>query len=606
MRSNNLLKAKKLLKEICQTSPHDGVAWHLLSDVYGREENFEEVKTCCNHALAANEKNEHIFSNLGHAHAALGNINEAIEYFNDALKLNRHAPVILNNLATVLQMADRANEAVAKFKQAIAIQPGYAKAHYGLAGVLASQGQFNQAIDHFQTAIKYDPQLLNAYLNFGDLLAGRGFLEKAESLYKQAFKIHPNSEQLYYRLAKTLQYQGRFTEALAANERGLRLKPDNPDGFASAAEIYERQGDSAKAFELIKLLKAQGELNATAIDVYLRVCRKFDKCYEAIDLGNTLLADSSLDHSVKSRLHHSLGTLFDKLGEFEPAFDHFLQANECGRLAYDAVGETRRVDDLTAAFSHETLAGIPSASIQTDRPIFIVGMPRSGTTLVEQIIAAHPEVFGAGELAYINEMVRPLPPSLYPAGITELKQNNLDGMAKTYLNRLSQLNRDAKHITDKMPGNFRNLGLISLMLPKAKIIHCKRNPLDTCLSIFFQNFNLAHTYATKIEDIGNYYKEYQRLMAHWQEVLDIPIFEISYADLVNDQENQSRKMIEFCGLDWHGQCLNFHQSGRKVATASYDQVSKPVYRSSLERWKNYEKHLGPLREILGKNKLRTT
>ncbi len=595
---NDLAKAKKILKEICKPSSRDGVAWYLLSNVYGREKNYKEVLRCCKNALAANEKNQEVYVNLAHAHAALGNFDEAIEYYNEALKTNPESAVILSNLGTVLQMAERKEEAIEKFQQAISIQPNHVSAHCGLARGLKSQGEFNQAIQHYHKALQYDTQLCNIYLELGDLLIARGHLDQAEDLTNKALKIHPNSDKLFFQLSKTLQYQGKYAEAISANDKGNQINPNTPEGMAGAAVILERHGKIEKAFEIVNHLRDQGNLNSAGLDVFIRICHQFDHCQEAIELGSAFLSDSSSSAIEKGQIHHNLGSLFDKRGEFDTAFKHFSQANDSNRLSYDSATDIKRVDRLITAFSAETLAQIPRATVPTDRPIFIIGMPRSGTTLVEQIIASHQDVHGAGELAYINEIIRPIPSNLYPKGIGGLKENNLNGMAKTYLDRVNLLNQEAPRVTDKMPGNFRNLGLISLMLPQAKIIHCSRNPLDTCLSIFFQNFNLAHTYATRLEDIGAYYKLYERLMEHWRQVLDIPIFELTYSDMVNDQETQSRKLIEFCGLKWDDRCLSFHKTDRKVATASYDQVSKPVYRSSLERWKNYEKYLGPLKDVL--------
>ena len=238
------------------------------------------------------------------------------------------------------------------------------------------------------------------------------------------------------------------------------------------------------------------------------------------------------------------------------------------------------------------------------RPVFIVGMPRSGTSLTEQILASHPEVFGAGELNDINESIAKLPAMIrnnntYPGCIKDLNQEIADKLAQEYLTRLDSFSTEKKRITDKMPHNFVNLGLISLLFPEARIIHCLRDPRDTCLSLYFQDFGWIHPYATRLENLGNYYVQYKRLMKHWTSVLDTPILTIQYEDIISDQEHISRELVNFCGLDWHDDCLQFYASTRTVATASYDQVRQPIYKKSIGRWKNYEKHLDPLTMALG-------
>jgi len=299
------------------------------------------------------------------------------------------------------------------------------------------------------------------------------------------------------------------------------------------------------------------------------------------------------------QLYFELGRLHDKLGSFDEAFESFSKGNLLAGFNFDSEKHTKKIDCRIAAFLPEVMGKLTRAFNRSERPVFIVGMPRSGTTLVEQIVAGHSEVFGAGELRFLPDLVHSLPSTVYPVDIETITREVLDGLAKQYLDRLDELDQIATRVTDKMPRNFLDLGLIALLFPGARIIHCIRDPLDTCLSIFFQDFTSTHDYSSDLASIGYYYKEYQRLMLHWQTVIDIPIFEVRYEELVDQQEQISREMIEFCGLSWDAHCLEFHQQKRTVATASYDQVRRPIYRSSLARWKNYETYLEPLKEALG-------
>ena len=245
------------------------------------------------------------------------------------------------------------------------------------------------------------------------------------------------------------------------------------------------------------------------------------------------------------------------------------------------------------------MARLPRARVHSDRPVFIVGMVRSGTTLVEQILSSHPDVYGAGELPDITEITRALPGFLgtgdrYPECLPKLTPEAADVMARRYLDRLTQIAPKARRVTDKLPGNFMYLGLIEFLFPGARIIHCMRDPVDTCLSAYFQDFSNNHPYAYDLSNLGAFYRGYLKLMAHWRKVIHLPLLEIKYEDLISDQERVTRSLVEFCGLEWDNRCLQFHETKRFVGTASHDQVNRPLYRESIQRWKNYERHLEPL------------
>jgi len=599
LQGKDFVKAKKLLQQVCKKAPRDGQAWFLLSAANGESGDFEGVIQCCNRVLALDSRNVQALSNLGNAYASLGRHKEAILAYEKALAIAPKNPAVLHNLGNALLLEGEVEKAIRKFEETIKYQSNYAEAHYCLAGALEAEQEFDKAITHYRMAVQLNPQLLEAHVTLGQLLGRRGSLDAAEACYKYALTIHPDAEQLYYGLALAFQYQGRFDDALAAYGKVLEKQPDDPTAIAGEAEVYERKGESDEAYQRVRMLIESEKINGMAADVYLRLCRKYDECKEAINLARGLLDAGQLKTGEASQLHNALGKLYDKLGRYDEAFVYFEQANRLANVTYDAAKQAEKVDVLISAFSQGVMAKLPRASNRSEKPILIVGMPRSGTTLTEQILSSHPQVFGAGELNDLNDLINPLPETLYPRFIKNVGQQTLDELAGKYLACLDGFSREHKHVTDKMPGNFMHLGLIALMLPRCHVIHCIRDPLDTCLSIYFQRFNLTHTYATDLSDLGHYYREYERLMAHWKSVLDIPILDVHYADVIHDQEKTSREMIEFCGLEWDDRCLQFYKTDRDVATASYDQVRKPVYTSSLNRWKNYEKYLDPLREALG-------
>jgi len=260
------------------------------------------------------------------------------------------------------------------------------------------------------------------------------------------------------------------------------------------------------------------------------------------------------------------------------------------------------LEALMAAYSREALPTLARSGCQDERPVFILGMPRSGTSLIEQILASHAQVFGAGELNHAKNLAAELfrgRESKLGAYLPSVTAHQLDALAKRYLALAGKQAGTATRITDKMPANFLWLGLIAQMFPRARVIHCLRDPRDTCLSIYFQFFTQAHPYASDLGDLAFYYRGYERMMAHWRSVLDLPMLEVRYDQLVADQEGQTRAMLDFLGLPWDDACLAFHQSKRATATASWDQVRQPVYTRSLQRWRNYQTHIGPLIDEFG-------
>jgi hypothetical protein len=311
------------------------------------------------------------------------------------------------------------------------------------------------------------------------------------------------------------------------------------------------------------------------------------------------------------RLNFALAQILDKSGSYDEAFAHCRRANElrqeidrrCGHV-YDPAEQSRYADRQIATFTPAYFERVRSFGSDSELPVFVVGMPRSGTTLAEQIIASHPRAHGAGELRDIGRMVGTLPQRLggadnYPECLARLDEATARALAEEYLQRLRQLGGEAVRVVDKFPTNFLYLGLIATLFPRARVVHCRRDPIDTCLSCYFQNFADPLPFKLDLGHLGHYYCEYERLMAHWTRVLPVPVFELRYEELTADQEAVSRRLVEFCGLEWDERCLRFHEARRPVQTASALQVRRPLYRSSVGRWKRYESHLRTLLETLG-------
>jgi len=305
-------------------------------------------------------------------------------------------------------------------------------------------------------------------------------------------------------------------------------------------------------------------------------------------------------------MHVQIAHIFDYLNKYDEAWHHLSAAKEfvTQKVKYNAKAHSNWIDSIISTFTPATIMGLAKANVKNSvSPIFIVGMPRSGTSLTEQILCSHPDVHGGGELPYLNEIVSKLHtiiPSTKPwhECVNDLTQNSIERISNMYLEKLPATSSSINFITDKMPHNFFVIGLIRLICPEARIIHCKRNAMDTGLSLYFQDFEEGHDYCANLYDIGTHYHQYERLMNHWKSIYPDSILDVVYEDVVDDPENNIRKMLAFCNLSWHEDCLNFNKGNRAVRTASFDQVHQPLYTKSVERWKNYAHHLDSLKDGL--------
>lgn len=488
-----------------------------------------------------------------------------------------------------------------------------------------------------------DPVNVESLCNTGLALMARNRLTEAEQVLRRAMDAKPDHPLPHYGLGLVLKAQGRSAEAEASLQRAVQLKPDFAGGYYCLGFLWMEQGRTAEALSgflraieiepayadaRIKLGECHAELGsfADADACYRQVLQadpgNIDARFDLALLGKSRSADEDLaalldlKQAVRDgrkkpaagdeiKLGFALGRSYDQSGDAEQAFAHYLEGCSLKRatLGYDAQQTTARFADIMRLFDRDTIARLGGGGNPAALPIFILGMPRSGTTLVEQIIASHPEVRGAGELPDLMQVATGKEngdASMFPGGLQALGPEMLAGMGDRYVASLQRRAPGAHRITDKMPANFLAVGLIHLMLPKAKIIHVMRDPMDTCLSCFTQLFGSGQEYSYDLAELGRYYVDYVRLMQHWRSVLPEGAFlDVRYEDIVSDQEAQSRRLIEYCGLEWDDACLDFQNSKRGVKTASMVQVRQPIYQSSVQRWRKYEKSLGPLLDALG-------
>jgi tetratricopeptide (TPR) repeat protein len=424
-----------------------------------------------------------------------------------------------------------------------------------------------------------------------------GRFEEAENALRRALKLQPSDVNIRSSLGVSFVMHGELTSAKAQFEKVLRTAPRNTDALVGLAQIEAMHGDFGKSETFFKrVLEVDPDLPAAlAAIAKLRKMTAADANWLA---RAQTVAEITTDTLQQANLQFALGKYHDDIAQPEPAFSHFKRGNELMKSMarpYNREGHERFVDDLIRAYTPEVIAAVGSGASDSSRPVLLVGMPRSGTSLTEQIIASHPQAHGAGELTFWTDAIRQHEVAARHGLLDEPVRRKL---AEDYLRLLSGYSSDAQRIVDKAPANTEYLGVFYSVFPRARIIHMRRDPIDSCLSCYFQQFSTALNFSMDLGDLAHYYRQFHRFMAHWRSVLPAgTILDVPYEELVSDQEKWTRRILEFLELDWDDRCLQFHDTKRAVATASTWQVRQKMHQGSVQRWRKYSKHLGPLREL---------
>ncbi|HEX4590744.1 MAG TPA: sulfotransferase [Gemmataceae bacterium] len=479
-----------------------------------------------------------------------------------------------------------------------------AKREAQTAGALAVRGQLEEACEHFRRAIEIQPHNSQFYFR---LATCEWRLDRPEAgpHLRRAVELDPGSVLVLAALASWSLQNGQIAQADEASRKAMAMAPDDDAVLQARAAVLEALGDLDAAWELVDRLIRRGFRAMPVIRLYGRMAKYRDRQRPALEIIERQFADGGLAAEDRARLHFTAGDLLDSLGRYDEAFAHIRRGNELARPPYDPAGTERTIDSFIDFFTRDGLASLPKGSDQSNKPVFIVGMPRSGTTLVEQILSSHPAVHGGGETQRMSQVcldamqILPARPEDYPACLSRLTTEQVDRLARSYLDPLSASAPDAARITDKLPLNFLHLGLIAMLLPGARVIDCRRDPRDTCLSCYFAMFEAGNDFKYDLGHCAHFYQQYRRLMQHWHESLDLPILEVPYEEVVADPEAQTRRMLDFLGVAWDERCLRFFESKRPVTTSSVQQVRRPLYQSSVGRWRHYRRHLGELDRWFG-------
>ena len=597
-------EAEKPLKEAIRLDPNNAQALNNLGIISYEQKKFRDAIGYYNRAIEARPAMAEAHNNLGNVLRITGDVEGAMRAYQDALTHRAQYPEAYNNLGTLLQADKKLDEAEHAMRKAIQQNPKYGEAYNNLAMLLALKKNDVEALRLLGEVLKFAPTNVQSLLLTAKIQLRRSAVVPAEQAVRLALKQDPENVDGLVVLGQILHETDRYDEAIEVLDKALKKAPNSPEALNFYGVALKSVGRLDEAREhIIKALK----LNDSMYGGYANLNDLVDFS-EGVgeELFNRIEAIFETAKNPNSDLylplHYAYAKALDDRGQHEKALEHYIQGGKMKRaqLEYKEEETFGFFDSIRAAFPKEVFENRSYAGLDDDRPVFIVGMPRSGSTLVEQILSSHPDVYGAGEVKYLSRALAQLRdrfPSLpkYPEMVSKVNSAQFDILAKNYQAAIAKGAGKAPKITDKLLTNFFFLGMINLMFPKAKVINTMRDPVDTCLSGFTKLFkdDMPHSY--ELTELGHYYGKYRQLMEHWNEVLPEGFMTtVVYEDVVADTEKEAKRLIEFLGLPWNDKCLDFHKSDRPVKTASVAQVRKPIYKSSVKRWAKYGKGLQPL------------
>jgi tetratricopeptide (TPR) repeat protein len=462
------------------------------------------------------------------------------------------------------------------------------------ADQLFNDGLLADAIECYQRFVEHHPPTVQVLNNLGSALYMRGRYEEAEAQFRLAAHMDPDCPEARLHLGKVLHMTGRIADAKAVFQKVLQDEPRNAGALFGMGQVAKLEGRFDDAGDMFKRVLDVDPKSPAAWAALVTTRKMTAADHQWLETAEQLVA-GSMAPVTEAGMRFAMGKYCDDVGDFERAFANYRRGNELLKSIADGYEREEHkglVDDLIRVYTRDSLANIQDGVSASAKPVFVVGMMRSGTSLAEQIVGSHPSVHGAGELGFWGEAARRLEPALRQGPLDAATRREL---AEAYLRHLQNVAPDAAHVIDKMPTNSDHLGLIHSVFPKARFIYMQRDPIDTCLSCYCQQFSPALNFTLDMSDLADYYREHRRLFEHWREVLPPGlILEVPYAELVSDQEGWTRRMLAFLGLEWDEACLEFHRTPRAVATASFWQVRQKIYRDSVQRWRNYAKFIDPL------------
>jgi tetratricopeptide (TPR) repeat protein len=567
-------QAKRLLDEVLNDLPEHADALHLRGILAQQNGDSSEALELLARSIAIAPANPIFHQNLANLQSQLEDMPAAARSYQRSLELDPNNIQCWVQLGELLDKKAEHVHAEQCYVNALKLDMNDEDNWMRLARCLRRQDRLDEAISVYLDRLKQSPTNVRLLIETGVALTKRGNLAQSTKALKEALRLDPSSAEAQYNLGVVHAEEGDFENAKQAYESALRLDPASTQPYPSLVAITRFKGDEALIGEMESRLKggAAGDIN----------------------------------------LHFALGKAHDDAGDYDASFGHYLKGNALARrhVSYSTESQWEFCRSIMRHFDRDTVAGLAQAGVDSNVPLFIVGMPRSGTSLVEQILASHPQVYGAGELTLLQ---RELMSALGASSLRDLVHMDIgrftampaaqrQAVAAKTLAAMRRLAPDAARITDKMPQNFLLLGLLHAFFPGAKIVHCRRDPLDTCVSCFTVLFGDGQEFAYELAELGEYYGMYAALMKHWEHILPAgSLLTVDYEEVVADVRKSAERLLAHCGLPWDEACVSFHENRRPVQTASVYQVRQPVYKSSLGRWRRFSRYLDPLRQALEKS-----
>tara|TARA_B100001057_G_scaffold267519_1_gene267660 strand:+ start:429 stop:3359 length:2931 start_codon:yes stop_codon:yes gene_type:complete len=604
-------------------NPNYAEAYNNIGIIYKNQNKLDLALKAYNKAVSLHSNYAEAYNNIGVALKEQDQLDQALQAYQKAISINPNYAEAYNNMGNALKDQDKLEEAIVAYNKAISIKPDHAQAHGNLGVALQDQGKLEEAINAYDKALKLKPDYTQAYNNRGNALKDLGKFAEAVEAFEKALSINPDYAEAYNNLGITLKHQGKLDQAVNACDKALKLKPDYAEAYYNLGNALQDQDNLDEAIEaynkafslrpyyaeaqnnLGTAFQEQGKLDE-AVEAYnkalsinpdyakthlnLSYIKKYKDDDDQLSQVQKLYKREDLREDQKCLLSFALAKMYEDAGKLDQAFLHLAEGNNLRKklLKYSTHQDEnlfRKLKIVQPNLLKHSLK-IKKNSIKF-APIFILGMPRSGTTLVEQIISSHSEVTGAGELQYVDQFGLSL-----SVGHKSVNTAEISIFRDRYLSEVSKLSNGKQFITDKMPQNFLFIALIYAALPEAKIIHVKRNAAATCWSnykTYFTSDIIGYCYDLK--DVVYYYNLYKDLMGHWQSQYGDRIYNLNYEELVSNQDNETRKLIRHLGLSWEAACLSPHKNKRSVRTASQQQVRKEIYKGSSEAWRKYERYL---------------
>ena len=582
-------------------APNQAGAWNNLGIILQETGRLDESRLCLQRVLALQPDNAQAHNNLGNTCKRLGLLDQAEQYWMQALALQPNYAEPYSNLANLLNDRGDYDKAAEYGRRAIELNPQLADAYINLSGIETSRQRHGDALRWLNALLSFAPMHAGGLAAQALVLKQLDELPAALDAAQLAVSAAPENPETHNALGQVLQALGRFEPALAAYDRAASLPGTAREtALLNRAALFIEFGRTAEARAALDAVREAFPDSARALFNQADL-RRFTADDPAIGKMQAMLAPGGAQSpSDRMLLHFALGKACLDLGESERAFRHLNEGNRMKRatFAYDPEATALWMASIPQVFTPALLEAKAGQGAASAVPVFVLGMPRSGTTLVEQVLASHPDIHGAGEMRHVQGLVDSL--GSFPDSAAGLTPEQLAAMGAAYLARVAPLAQGRRHVVDKMPSNFLYAGLIRLILPDARIIHCRRDPVDTCLSCYTKLFTSEQAFSYDLAELGGFHSSYQALMAHWRAVLPASHFlEVDYEAVVADLEVEARRILAFLELPWDDACLRFHETERPVRTASVNQVRQPVYRSSAGRWRAHAAQLGPLLAALG-------